>query len=42
MDVDKSDSEHDSGSSEHDSDQDVAVIKVHHQPTIKPGYDSNK
>lgn len=38
----KNDSERDSDSSEHTSEEEVAVIKVHHQPKLKGGYDPNK
>ena len=38
----KNDSERDSDSSEHTSEEEVAVIKVHHQLTAKGGYDPNR
>lgn len=42
LDADKDDSGQDSDSSGRDSEQEVGVIKVHHQPTAKTGYDPNK
>ena len=40
--VDKTDSDQDLDSSEHGSEEEATVIKVHHQPTAKPGYNPNK
>ena len=38
----KTDSDHDSDSSEGASEEEVTVMKVHHQPTTKSGHDPNR
>lgn len=40
--VEKTDSDQDSDSSERASEEEAAMIKVHHQPTTKTGYNPNK